>query len=156
MVENVQEETFYHSVRMRASQNGPHEKGGKHISGGEKLSTYDNLKNTVNVLLEKGLSHSRGNPDFMQIQFETIAEPIKKLKPLSIDTNEVGSVEEEGQSVARNLLEKAGVPIESIDKAYEKLVEYSETRGAILFIFALVYESIVEMKKVSVFREWIG
>lgn len=121
-----------YSVRMRASQNGPHEKGGKHISGGEQLSTYDNLKNAVNVLLEKALSHSRGNPDFMQIQFEMIDEPIKKLKPLSIGTNEVGSVKE-GQSVARNLLEKAGVPTECIEKAYEKVTEHSELRGAILF-----------------------
>ncbi|MFB9988135.1 6-carboxyhexanoate--CoA ligase [Bacillus benzoevorans] len=125
------EEIFY-SVRMRASQNGPHEKGGKHISGGEHISTYDNLKTTVNVLLEKALSHSRGNPDFMKIQFETIAQPIKRLKPLSIDTNVVGSVEE-GQTAARNLLVKAGVPTESIEKAYKELVEYSELRGAILF-----------------------
>ena len=124
-------ENFY-SVRMRAAQNGPHEKGGKHISGGEQLSTYDNLKNAVNVMLEKALSHSRGNPDFMQIQFEMINEPIKKLKPLSIETNEVGSVEE-GQAVARSLLEKAGVPTEIIEKAYEKITEYSEPRGAILF-----------------------
>ena len=27
----------YYSVRMRASENGPHEEGGKHISGGERL-----------------------------------------------------------------------------------------------------------------------
>ena len=40
---------------------------------------------------------------------------------------------EEGQSVARNLLEKAGVPTESIEKAYEVITEYSELRGAILF-----------------------
>ncbi|WP_078410052.1 6-carboxyhexanoate--CoA ligase [Priestia abyssalis] len=125
------EEKFY-SVRMRAAQNGPHEKGGKHISGGEQLSTYDNLKNAVNVLLEKALAHSRGNPDFMQIQFEMIDKPIKKLRPLPIGTNEVESVEE-GQAVARNLLEKAGVPMEIIEKAYEKIAEYSELRGAILF-----------------------
>jgi 6-carboxyhexanoate--CoA ligase len=110
---------------MRAAQNGPHKNGGKHISGGEQLSTYANLKSAVNVLLEKALSHSRGNPDFMQIQFEMINEQIKKLKPLPIGTNEVGSVEE-GQSVARDLLEKAGVPTEIIEKAYEKIMEYSE------------------------------
>ena len=124
------EEKFY-SVRMRAAQNGPHEKGGKHISGGEQLSTYDNLKNAVNVLMEKALSHSRGNPDFMQIQFEMIDKPIEILKPLPVGTNEVESIEE-GQAVARNLLEKAGIPIESIEKAYEKMTEYSDVSGAIL------------------------
>lgn len=131
MVKALREETFY-SVRMRASQNGPHEKGGKHISGGEQLSTYDNLKQSINVLLDKALSHSRGNPDFMQIQFEMIDEPIKKLKPLPIEINEAGSVEE-GQSIARNLLEKAGVPTESIEKAHRELMEHSVLRGAILF-----------------------
>jgi 6-carboxyhexanoate--CoA ligase len=125
------EEKLY-SVRMRAAQNGPHEKGGKHISCGEQLSTYDNLKNAVNDLLGKALSHSRGNPDFMQIQFEMIDEPIKKLKPIPIGINEVESVEE-GQSVARNLLEKAGVPTESIEKAYKGITQYSELREAILF-----------------------
>ncbi|WP_338450003.1 6-carboxyhexanoate--CoA ligase [Niallia oryzisoli] len=127
----MQEEVFY-SVRMRASKNGPHEKGGKHISGGEQLSTYANLKHSVNTLLEKAISHSRGNPDFMQIQFEMIDKPIKKIQPLPMGTHEVGSVEE-GQSVARSLLQKAGVPAEMIEKAYEQVTEYSDLRGAILF-----------------------
>ncbi|XJZ28683.1 6-carboxyhexanoate--CoA ligase [Bacillota bacterium Lsc_1132] len=127
----MNEENFF-SVRMRASKNGAHENGGKHISGGEQISTYGNLKNAVSVLLEKALTHSRGNPDFMQIQFELIDEPITRLKPLHIGTNEVKSVEE-GQLIARDLLEKAGVPRESIEKAYQHIAEYSGLRGAILF-----------------------
>jgi 6-carboxyhexanoate--CoA ligase len=126
----VTEETFF-SVRMRASKNGAHENGGKHISGGELLSSYGNLKKAVNALLEKALTHSRGNPDFMQIQFEVIDEPITRLGPLQVGTNEVESVEE-GQLVARILLEKAGVPRESIEKAYQ-LITGSNLRGAILF-----------------------
>jgi len=125
----MQENLF--SVRMRASKNGPHEQGGKHISGGEHISTYGNLKNAVNDLLEKALSHSRGNPDFMQIQFELINDPIKSLRPLHTGTNTVVSVDE-GQTVARKLLEESGVPRESIQKAYEQVAEYSELRGAIL------------------------
>jgi 6-carboxyhexanoate--CoA ligase len=116
---------------MRASKNGAHEKGGMHISGGEQISTYGNLKNAVNDLLEKALTHSRGNPDFMQIQFELIDEPITRLRPLHVGTNSVESVEE-GQTVARNLLEKAGVPREIIEKVYEWMTEYSEQPGAIL------------------------
>ncbi|PEC50125.1 6-carboxyhexanoate--CoA ligase [Bacillus sp. AFS096315] len=120
------------SVRMRASKNGAHENGGKHISGGELISTYDNLKNAVIVLLEKALTHSRGKPDFFQIQFELIDEPISKLRPLHVKTNEVGSVEE-GQIIAQSLLEQAGVPKESIKKAYQQIYEYMNLRGAILF-----------------------
>lgn len=121
----------YYSVRMRAAKNGAHEHGGKHISGGEVLSNYGNLKYAVNALLEKGLNHSRGNPDFMQIQFELVDEPIKRMKPLQIVTNEVESVEE-GQSFARRLLEKEGIQRASIEKAYQLMTEYSGIRGAML------------------------
>ncbi|MBT2697597.1 6-carboxyhexanoate--CoA ligase [Bacillus sp. ISL-40] len=125
------QEGKYYSIRMRAAKNGPHEHGGKHISGGELLSTYSNMKHAVNALLEKGLTHSRGNPDFMQIQFESIDEPIKLVKPLQIATNEVESVDE-GQSFARRLLEREGIPRTSIEKAYQLMTEYSGIRGAIL------------------------
>jgi 6-carboxyhexanoate--CoA ligase len=63
---------------MRVSKNGAHENRGKHISGGEQISTYSHLKHAVNVLLDKALTHSRENPDFMQIQLELIDEPITK------------------------------------------------------------------------------
>jgi len=123
-------ETFF-SVRMRASKDGAHENGGKHISGGELISTYANLKNAVNFLLEKALTHTRGNPDFMQIQFELIKEPITKLLPLNSTTNEVESVDE-GQIVSRSLLKKSGVPIKSIERAFQQIDEYPNLRGAIL------------------------
>ncbi|OIK16155.1 6-carboxyhexanoate--CoA ligase [Bacillus sp. MUM 116] len=122
----------FYSVRMRASENGAHEQGGKHISGGELISTFGNLKNAVNVLLEKALTHSRGKPDFMQIQFEAIENPITKLKPLPILTNEVESVEE-GHKTAWKLLEIAGVPHECIERAYKQITKITGLRGAILF-----------------------
>lgn len=121
----------YYSVRMRAAKNGSHENGGKHISGGEQLSTYSNMKQAVNDLLEKGLHHSRGNPDFMQIQFELIDEPIKLIKPLQVATNKVESVEM-GQALSRMLLEKAGIERQVIEKAFQYMTEYSGIRGAIL------------------------
>lgn len=120
------------SVRMRAAQNGPHEKGGKHISGGEKLSTYNHLKESIEALVEKALFHSRGKPDFMQIQLEQILEPIKRLNPLPVSTIEVSNTSE-GQAAAKKLLEKAGVPVACINKAFEELTQYSDMRGAMLF-----------------------
>ncbi|MGG1576295.1 6-carboxyhexanoate--CoA ligase [Fictibacillus sp. NRS-1165] len=126
----MQEGKFY-SVRMRAAKNGSHEQGGKHISGGEKLSTLSHMKHAVNALLEKGLTHSRGTPDFMQIQFESLDEPIKLVKPLQIETNEVESVEI-GQALSWNLLEKVGISRQIIEKAYTYMTQYSGIRGAIL------------------------
>jgi 6-carboxyhexanoate--CoA ligase len=121
----------YYSVRMRAAKNGSHEHGGKHISGGELLSTYSHMKQAVNDLLEKGLHHSRGKPDFMQIQFELIEEPIRLIKPIQVVTNEVESVDM-GQALCRKLLEKAGIKRQVIEKAYLNMTEYSGIRGAIL------------------------
>jgi len=121
----------YYSVRMRAAKKGSHENGGKHISGGELLSTYSHMKQAVNDLLEKGLQHSRGKPDFMQIQFELIEEPIKLIKPLQVVTNEVESVDM-GQALCRKLLEKAGIERQVIEKAYQHMTEYSGISGAIL------------------------
>ncbi|MCP6682678.1 6-carboxyhexanoate--CoA ligase [Bacillus nakamurai] len=122
----------YYSVRMRASQHGSHEKGGKHISGGERLITFSGLNQAVNDLLHKGLSHSRGTPDFMQIQFEGINEPIRPIYPLPVETNEVDTAEK-GQALARELLKKAGIPEDMIDKAFLDIAAYSEVRGAVLF-----------------------
>ncbi|MFK2825992.1 6-carboxyhexanoate--CoA ligase [Bacillus sp. B190/17] len=126
----MQEEKYY-SVRMRAAKNGPHEHGGKHISGGEMLSTYRDIKYAMNALLEKGLTHSRGNPDFMQVQFELIEEPIKLIQPLPIKTNKVASVEM-GQALSWELLEKTGIPRKIIEKSYKYMTEYSNIRGAIV------------------------
>ena len=50
----------YYSVRMRASENGPHEEGGKHISGGERLVPFIGLNDAVSDLLEKGMSNYAG------------------------------------------------------------------------------------------------
>ncbi|MDA1477164.1 6-carboxyhexanoate--CoA ligase [Bacillus changyiensis] len=120
----------YYSVRMRASQNGSHEEGGKHISGGERLTTYSGLKQAINALLAKSLGHSRGQPDFMQIQFEAINQPIKLLHPLQVNTNQVNSVET-GKELAVELLKYAGVPSVALEKAYQQMPEYSEVRGAV-------------------------
>ncbi|WP_347553090.1 6-carboxyhexanoate--CoA ligase (plasmid) [Pseudalkalibacillus hwajinpoensis] len=122
----------YYSVRMRAAKDGSHEQGGNHISGGELLSTFSDINYAVNSLLKKGLTHSRGRPDFMQIQFECINEPIKLVHPLKIETNEVESAEK-GQALARKLLQQLGIPRKSIEKAYKLITENSGMRGAILF-----------------------
>ncbi|MGM7722714.1 6-carboxyhexanoate--CoA ligase [uncultured Metabacillus sp.] len=121
----------FYSVRMRASKDGAHEHGGKHISGGELLSPYSGLQQAVNALLEKGLTHSRGKPEFMQIQFELLNEQIKRLQPLTVQTNEVESAEI-GRVLACRLLEKSGVPKKIIDKALEQMADCSGIRGAIL------------------------
>ncbi|MEM1504402.1 6-carboxyhexanoate--CoA ligase [Domibacillus sp. 8LH] len=125
------QENKYYSVRMRASKNQSHEKGGQHLSGGEQLVTYSDIKQAVDALLAKSLSHSRGKPDFMQIQFERVDGLVQHLNPLPVTTNTVHSTEQ-GQQLARQLLEKAGIPPQTIQKAYQLLMKYSGLSGAML------------------------
>lgn len=134
--------------------NGSHEDGGKHISGGERLIPFREMKRTVNALLEKGLSHSRGKPDFMQIQFEEVYEPIKTIQPLAVHTNEVSSPEE-GQKLARLLLEREGVPREVIEKAYDHLNgRVSGERWCLIFTRASGLTK--QKEKGCGYPEWIG
>lgn len=123
-------ETYY-SVRMRAALGGPHENGGKHISGGEKISTFANLQSSVNYLLEKGLHHSKGTPDFLQIQLEQITEPIQVLPPLHVQTLKANDVMH-GQQIARELLQKIGIDKHVVEKAFSHLTHLQTIRGAIL------------------------
>ncbi|MCY8235483.1 6-carboxyhexanoate--CoA ligase [Priestia endophytica] len=121
----------YYSVRMRASKSKPHEEGGKHISGGEQLVLFDEIRESVDKLLHKSLTHSRGKPDFAQIQFEVVDKPVQVISPLQVTTHTTNSVEE-GQLLAQNLLMKCGVPFPIIQKAYLLMEEHAELSGAIL------------------------
>lgn len=123
------EELF--SVRMRAAKGGAHERGGTHVSGGEMLAAYSDIQQAVMYLLEKGFVHSKGKPDFMQIQFECIEEPAKRVEPLSVTTNKVKSAKE-GRALAWSLLEQSGIPTNIIDEAYRLVSRYSSMRGAML------------------------
>ncbi|TVP81922.1 MAG: 6-carboxyhexanoate--CoA ligase [Alkalicoccus sp.] len=124
------DEHFY-SVRMRAAQHGSEGQREKHISGGELLSAYKDLEKAAQMLLEKGLNHSRGRPDFMQIQLDFVEEPVTYTAPLHTATNEVSSVEE-GHTAARKLLLRTGVSERAVDQAYQMVTENSVTRGAVL------------------------
>ncbi|MEW9501772.1 6-carboxyhexanoate--CoA ligase [Jeotgalibacillus marinus] len=123
--------TDYYSVRMRAATGGPHEQGGKHISGGETLSTYEKIDREISSLVKKALAHSRGTPDFMQIQLEKVEQTITTLSPLSIATNHV-LTPQEGHLTARDLLQKSGVPLQAIEYAYQMIDEEPTVRGACL------------------------
>jgi 6-carboxyhexanoate--CoA ligase len=127
----MQEEKVY-SVRMRASVNGSHEQGGKHISGGERLSNYETINQAVHFLMEKALNHSRGKPDFLQIQLEALHETMKSIPPLPVRTHVVDSIES-GQALAGELLENSGVPHKVIQSAYKQVSEFSGMRGAVLY-----------------------
>lgn len=123
-------ETYY-SVRMRAALGGSHENGGKHISGGEKICTFSQLQSSVNDLLQKGLHHSKGTPDFLQVQLELIDKPIHYLPPLPVQTFRANDVKH-GRDIAKSLLRKIGIHHDVIKKAFDYISNLQTIRGAIL------------------------
>lgn len=119
-----------YSVRMRAAEGGPHEKGGFHISGGEALVQKGSLEETAKLLLKKALAHSRGEADFIQLVVEKVeAESLVRLDPLPVSTDEVQSVEE-GRQRAASFLRSLSISDRAITAGMELLKSSTNLRGA--------------------------
>ncbi|WP_134699183.1 6-carboxyhexanoate--CoA ligase [Ammoniphilus sp. YIM 78166] len=119
-----------YSVRMRAAEGGPHEKGGFHISGGETLVLKQSLEEAARQLLKKAISHSRGEADYIQLVVEKIeVKKLVRLTPLSVSTDVVQSVEE-GRQQAVIHLRSLGVSESAIRNGLELLLSSTNLRGA--------------------------
>ena len=66
-----------YSVRMRAAQGGPHEKGGHHISGAERIVKLEEVGTIAQSLADRALHHSKGTADFINITVDLI--PLEKI-----------------------------------------------------------------------------
>ncbi|AMA72395.1 6-carboxyhexanoate--CoA ligase [Aneurinibacillus thermoaerophilus] len=121
-----------YSLRMRAAEGRAHEDGGLHISGGERLSTREELEEAVSALLRKALHHSRGTADFINIAIEKVAqEEIPVLAPLPISTYCTTSVQA-GRKQAADLLRQSSVSDAAIERGFEILTSSYNLRGAVL------------------------
>lgn len=74
-----------YSIRMRAAEGGPHEQGGHHISGAERLVTKEELEQISSELVHRALTHSKGCADFIRITIDAIPdETIHRIPCLTI------------------------------------------------------------------------
>ncbi|WP_288301914.1 6-carboxyhexanoate--CoA ligase [uncultured Veillonella sp.] len=74
-----------YSIRMRAAEGGPHEQGGHHISGAERLVTKEELEQISSELVHRALTHSKGCADFIRITIDAIPdEAIHRIPCLTI------------------------------------------------------------------------
>lgn len=99
-----------YSVRMRAAAGGPHEAGGRHISGAERLVAEADLEPTVAGLLRRAREHPLGKADFIRITVEPVDPGTLMLIP-SLPVSSVtppGGVEA-ARRLAERLLTEAGV-----------------------------------------------
>ncbi|WP_243113831.1 6-carboxyhexanoate--CoA ligase [Desulfofundulus salinus] len=110
-----------YSVRMRAAQGGPHEKGGRHISGAEKIVPFEQVAQTIQQMLHRAKSHALGEPDFININVERLElQYIKYITALPLQTAKTKD-HEHALWCARQLLSASGVQPAAIERALELL-----------------------------------
>ena len=121
------EEKMY-SIKMRAGQKAGQRE--RHISGAEKIVSEDRLELCCRQLLDRALSHAKGEPDNIHIKIEKVhKQEIQYLDALPVTKYDVDTAEE-GISRLRSLLLQSG--LENADDILAKLDETYAMRGAML------------------------
>lgn len=112
-----------YSIRMRSAQGGPHEQGGSHISGAERLVSESDLCRISEEFLQRALHHSKGKPDFINLQIDEIPDDsVVKVPALTICTTESRSIEASHKEASR-LLSNAHIASRAIERAFTQLQE---------------------------------
>ena len=122
-----------YSVRMRAAQGGPHENGGHHISGAERIVTLNQVGSIAQSLAERALHHSKGTADFINITVDLIpSETITYIDCLKVKEHTVNTVTEAHQ-LAVKLLQGTDIRESAIRNSIFLLKSLvSSMRGAML------------------------
>lgn len=122
-----------YSVRMRSAEGGAHEVGGRHISGAERIVSYERVGEISKAMLERAFSHTRGQADFINIVVEKIEEShIQEVPLLSIQTVAGRDVAESHQAAERALHE-VGVTVAAAKRGMAALLSLPDSmRGAML------------------------
>ena len=122
-----------YSVRMRAAQGGPHEKGGHHISGAERIVKLDEVGSIAQSLAERALHHSKGTADFINITVDLIPpEKIRYIDCLKVEEHKTSSISESHQ-LATDLLQGPNISETAVLKAISLLKSLDKSmRGAML------------------------
>ena len=122
-----------YSIKMRCSQGGPHEEGGRHISGAERILREDEVERELINVYRRAITHERGEPDFINLKIEKIDEKdIIYKKRLTINQHEVSN-KEEGLELAKEILKENSVSEDAAQKGIERLFNLQDSiHGAML------------------------
>lgn len=122
-----------YSVRMRAAQGGPHEKGGHHISGAERIVKLEEVGAIAQSLADRALHHSKGTADFINITVDVIPfNEITYIDCLQVEEHRANTIAEAHQ-LAIELLQGPHITEVAIKNAITSLKELdSSMRGAML------------------------
>ena len=122
-----------YSVRMRAAQGGPHEKGGHHISRAERIVKLEEVGAIAQSLADRALYHSKGTADFINITVDVIpSNEITYIDCLQVEEHRANTIAEAHQ-LAIELLQGTHITEVAIQNAMTFLKELdSSMRGAML------------------------
>lgn len=122
-----------YSVRMRAAQGGPHEKGGHHISGAERIVKLEEVGAIAQSLADRALHHSKGTADFINITVDVIpSNEITYINCLEVEEHRAHTIAEAHQ-LAIELLQGPDITEVAIQHAITLLKGLdSSMRGAML------------------------
>lgn len=128
----------YYSLKMRASQQigEGDQKHEQHISGAERIVSREAVEAVCSAMARRALTHSKGDPDFINIKIEKVCEKdIQILKALPVTRVDVDSWQQ-GLDKAFELIDKAAELKDFRKKLPELLRETFPMRGAMLYDIA--------------------
>ena len=122
-----------YSVRMRAAQGGPHEKGGHHISGAEGIVKLSEGGALAQALADRALHHSKGTADFINITVDLIpSNEITYIDCLEVEEHKAHTIAAAHQ-LAIELLQGSEITEVAVQNAIALLKGLdSSMRGAML------------------------
>ena len=128
----------YYSLKMRASQQigEGDQKREQHISGAERIVSREAVEAVCSAMARRALTHSKGDPDFINIKIEKVCEKdIQILKALPVTRVDVDSWQQ-GLDKAFELIDEAAELKDFRKKLPELLRETFPMRGAMLYDIA--------------------
>ena len=122
------------SIKMRASQDSQSvetgEKESRHISGAERIVREEELLSTAQVLIQRAMTHSLGEPDAIHLKIEKLeAESIPSVAALPVSSVQFNTPEEGRQELIRRL-ETLGIA--NAPRILELFAQTAPMRGAML------------------------
>ena len=115
-----------YSIKMRAS------KGGKHVSGAERIIPQQDISTAIGALSERALHHGLGRADFINIKMEEVLpNELQYLDALPVSTRPATTIEG-SFNIMRQILDELGLA----DKADELINLFRHVRpmrGAVLY-----------------------
>ena len=128
----------YYSLKMRASQQigEGDQKREQHISGAERIVSREAVETVCSAMARRALTHSKGDPDFINIKIEKVCEKdIQILRALPVTRVDVDSWQQ-GLDKAFELIDEAAELKDFRKKLPKLLRETFPMRGAMLYDIA--------------------